>query len=67
MSYFQAIERARNWSYADRVSATDRAHPCQYGHLDCSTRDGGACVDEVMSAAEEAEQMRNERPSRKKP
>jgi len=28
--------------------ATDRAHPCGYGHHDCSTYDGGPCLDETL-------------------
>jgi hypothetical protein len=28
--------------------AADRLEPCQHGHLECSTRHGGPCVDEVL-------------------
>jgi hypothetical protein len=24
-------------------------HPCEHGHLGCSDRDGGACLDEVLT------------------
>lgn len=32
-----------------RYRATERAHPCYLGHTDCSTHDGGPCMDETLS------------------
>jgi hypothetical protein len=34
-------------AHSERVA--EEAHPCKYGHLRCSDRDGGECADELWS------------------
>lgn len=36
-----------------RLRNLDRLKPCEYGHFDCSDREGGACENEVASRMEE--------------
>ena len=35
------------YAFMDRVR--EDPHPCEYGHHDCSDKDGGRCCDEYHS------------------
>jgi hypothetical protein len=34
---------------ADHRGSDEPAHPCCYGHPDCSDSDGGPCLDETLT------------------
>jgi len=41
--------------YADRVTRTTDAKPCQHGHFDCALWEGGPCMNEWLSRLEDSE------------
>lgn len=43
------LQAARKYLAEYRAAQrADRTSPCCYGHLDCSTHEGGPCIDELL-------------------
>jgi len=44
------LTQARIWIRKyDEAYMTDETWPCKYGHLNCSVRNGGTCLDETLT------------------
>ena len=44
------LTQARIWIRKyDEAYMTDETWPCKYGHLNCSDRNGGTCLDETLT------------------
>ena len=51
-SIVQSLSPVQLRTFLSAKRHSDVAYPCEHGHLDCSTRMGGPCLDEALLALE---------------